>query len=228
MSSTLSPTSAGRRRRGRLHALRRDGRAGPRRSFRRRARHLYDAYLTGGWMKGPMGLADAVQRGIRRGRSRSRSSLVTSVPSSYPAGDRPGLSDAGRSARSLPPSTPTPCAAQLSTFRFPGLDGACRRSWMRAPTWTRASSPPPVPASTRATCGPRPTSSCHLLRAARRGDATGVADGRSRRSRHTMPALAHDLPLVVMPMDAMLDQPMVARSVELAGAGRVVRRRRRR
>ena len=37
-----------------------------------------------------------------------------------------------------------------------------------------------------------------------------------------MQALAHDLPLVVMPMHPLLDQPMVGRSVEQAGAGRMV------
>ena len=41
----------------------------------------------------------------------------------------------------------------------------------------------------------------------------------------TMQALAHDLPLVLMPMHPMLDQPLVARSVEAAGAGRVVRKK---
>jgi UDP:flavonoid glycosyltransferase YjiC (YdhE family) len=40
-----------------------------------------------------------------------------------------------------------------------------------------------------------------------------------------MQALAHDLPVVVMPMHPLLDQPMVARSVEAAGAGRVVSKR---
>jgi UDP:flavonoid glycosyltransferase YjiC (YdhE family) len=38
----------------------------------------------------------------------------------------------------------------------------------------------------------------------------------------TMQALAHDLPVVVVPMDRHTDQPMVGRSVEEAGAGRVV------
>ena len=38
----------------------------------------------------------------------------------------------------------------------------------------------------------------------------------------TMQALAHDLPMVLMPMHPMLDQPMVARSVAAAGAARVV------
>jgi UDP:flavonoid glycosyltransferase YjiC (YdhE family) len=37
-----------------------------------------------------------------------------------------------------------------------------------------------------------------------------------------MQAFAHDLPLVVMPMHPLLDQPMVGKSVEAAGAGRLV------
>lgn len=38
----------------------------------------------------------------------------------------------------------------------------------------------------------------------------------------TMLALAHDLPVAVMPMLALLDQPMVGRAVEAAGAGRLL------
>jgi UDP:flavonoid glycosyltransferase YjiC (YdhE family) len=41
----------------------------------------------------------------------------------------------------------------------------------------------------------------------------------------TMQALAHDVPLVLMPMHPMLDQPMVARSVGAAGAASVVRKK---
>ena len=40
-----------------------------------------------------------------------------------------------------------------------------------------------------------------------------------------MAALAHDLPMVLMPMDSRVDQPTVAGSVEAAGAARVVDRR---
>ena len=40
----------------------------------------------------------------------------------------------------------------------------------------------------------------------------------------TMQALAHDLPLAVMPMDRLTDQPTVAGSLEAAGAGRVLRK----
>ena len=38
----------------------------------------------------------------------------------------------------------------------------------------------------------------------------------------TMKALAHDLPLVLLPLHPLVDQPMVAASVQRAGAGRVV------
>ena len=40
----------------------------------------------------------------------------------------------------------------------------------------------------------------------------------------TMQALAHDLPVLVMPMDRLTDQPHVGRSLAEAGAGRVVRK----
>jgi UDP:flavonoid glycosyltransferase YjiC (YdhE family) len=41
----------------------------------------------------------------------------------------------------------------------------------------------------------------------------------------TMAALAHGLPLVVLPLDAKSDQPFVGRTVEAAGAGRALGRR---
>jgi UDP:flavonoid glycosyltransferase YjiC (YdhE family) len=36
----------------------------------------------------------------------------------------------------------------------------------------------------------------------------------------TMLALAHDLPLLVLPMHPLVDQPMVGKAIEAAGAGR--------
>ncbi|HTF55336.1 MAG TPA: glycosyltransferase [Pseudonocardia sp.] len=40
----------------------------------------------------------------------------------------------------------------------------------------------------------------------------------------TMRALAHDLPLLILPMHPMLDQPMIGKAVAAAGAGRVLPR----
>jgi UDP:flavonoid glycosyltransferase YjiC (YdhE family) len=41
----------------------------------------------------------------------------------------------------------------------------------------------------------------------------------------TMTALAHDLPLLVLPMDAKTDQPYVGKTVQRAGAGLTMSRR---
>jgi UDP:flavonoid glycosyltransferase YjiC (YdhE family) len=41
----------------------------------------------------------------------------------------------------------------------------------------------------------------------------------------TMLALAHDLPLLVLPMHPLVDQPMVGKAVEAAGAGRRLAKR---
>ena len=41
----------------------------------------------------------------------------------------------------------------------------------------------------------------------------------------TMAALAHDLPLLVIPMDPMTDQPYIGKAIERAGAGRTMGRR---
>ena len=41
----------------------------------------------------------------------------------------------------------------------------------------------------------------------------------------TMAALAHDLPLLVIPMDSKTDQPLVGRAIQSAGAGRTMGRR---
>jgi UDP:flavonoid glycosyltransferase YjiC (YdhE family) len=41
----------------------------------------------------------------------------------------------------------------------------------------------------------------------------------------TMTALAHDLPLLVLPMDSKSDQPYIGRAIQRAGAGRTMSRR---
>lgn len=41
----------------------------------------------------------------------------------------------------------------------------------------------------------------------------------------TMTALAHDLPLLILPLDSGSDQPFVGRVVEVAGTGRTMSKR---
>ena len=70
--------------------------------------HLYDAYLTGGWMRGPMGLGMRLKRlHPTRALTIAQLRLVASVPSLDPAGDRPGLTYVGPVCPVGPPSTPT-------------------------------------------------------------------------------------------------------------------------
>ena len=58
--------------------------------------HLYDAYLTGSWMRGPMGWGMRLRRlHPTRSLSAGQLRLVASVPSLDPAGDRPGLTYVG-------------------------------------------------------------------------------------------------------------------------------------
>ena len=85
-----------RRRRGRLLPVRGDGRAEEGRPPYVVLEHLYDAYLTGGWMKGPMGLGMRLKR-LRptRALADAQLRLVTSLPSLDPAAGRPGLTYVG-------------------------------------------------------------------------------------------------------------------------------------
>ena len=105
--------------------------------------------------------------------------------------------------------------------------GACRRSSTRAPTSTRGWSPPPVRSSTRRTCGCPATPEVHrFVPHVELMPRASLMVGHGGHGT-TLQALAHDLPMVLMPMHPMLDQPMVARSVA-AGRRRARRDARRR
>ncbi len=110
--------------------------------------HLYDAYLTGGWMKGPMGLGMRLKRlHPTRALQAAQLRLVTSVPSLDPAGGRSGLTYVGPVCPSRPSRTVTPTpnrwswSASAPTASH-GWPSACRRSSMPAPTSTSMWSPP--------------------------------------------------------------------------------------
>ncbi len=189
--------------------------------------HLYDAYLTGGWMKGPMGLGMRLKRlHPTRALAIAQLRLVTSVPSLDPAGDRPGLSYVGPICPVAPTVDADPMVlVSLSTFRFPGMTG-CLQTILDACA--------DLDARVVATTGPvvdpgdlRAPANAEVHRFVPHVELMPQASLMVGHGGHgtTMQALAHDLPVVVMPMHPMLDQPMVARSVELAGAGRVVRKK---
>ena len=122
------------------------------------------------------------------------------------------------------PSRPT-VLVSLSTFAFKGLE----------PTWQRVlDAVAPLDARVIATTGPAVDAG--RLRVPANVELhswlphTEVMPEVSMVVGHgghatTMVALAHDLPLLVIPMDAMTDQPFIGKAVERAGAGRTMGRK---
>ena len=122
------------------------------------------------------------------------------------------------------PSRPT-VLVSLSTFAFKGLE----------PTWQRVlDAVAPLDARVIATTGPavdagrlRVPANVELhswLPHAEVMPEVSMVVGHGGHAT-TMAALAHDLPLLVIPMDAMTDQPYIGKAVRRAGAGRTMGRR---
>jgi len=193
--------------------------------------HLYDAYLTGPWMKGPMGLGMRLKR-LRpvRALAAAQLRLVTSVPSLDPAGARTDLAYVGPVCPVAPAVEartevgPT-VLVSLSTYRLPRM-AECLQTIVDACA--------DLDAQVVVTTGPvvdpaelRAPANVDVHRYVPHVELMPRASLMIGHGGHgtTMQALAHDLPMVLMPMHPMLDQPMVARSVESAGAGRVVRKK---
>ena len=191
--------------------------------------HLYDAYLRGGWMNGPMGLGMRVKR-LRpvRALAEARMRLVASLPSLDPAGPDAGpeLTYVGPVVTFAPRVAADPMVlVSLSTFRFPRMS-ECLQTILDACAGLDArvvvtTGPVVEPAELRA------PANAEVHRFVPHADLMPLASLVIGHGGHstTMQALAHDLPMVLMPMHPMLDQPMVASTVEDAGAGRVVRKK---
>jgi UDP:flavonoid glycosyltransferase YjiC (YdhE family) len=193
--------------------------------------HLYDGFLRGPWLNGPMGLVSRIKR-LRPVRSwnRARRALVVSLEELDP----------GATAKSRPENLtwtgpvlvlpaphdlaahPAAVLVSLSTFNFPGMAAALQNILdATADLDARVivtTGPVVDPASLR-------TSANHEVHRFVPHDElmpqVSLVVGHGGHAT-TMRALAHDLPLVIMPMHPMLDQPLVGRTVEQAGAGAVV------
>jgi len=192
--------------------------------------HLYDAYFRRGWLRGPMGL------GMRLKRLRPQAALagaeltlVASLPSLDPSGAAPAA-ELTYVGPVVPATAPAPREAgavptvlvSLSTYWFAGMTGCLQRVLDACAG---------LDARVVVTTGPvvdpdelRAPDNAEVHRFVPHADLMPSASLVIGHGGHgtTMQALAHDLPLVVMPMHPMLDQPLVGRSVEQAGAGRVV------
>ncbi|MFL6157394.1 MAG: glycosyltransferase [Marmoricola sp.] len=192
--------------------------------------HLYDGYLRGSWLHGPMGLVARARR-LRPVRSwdTAARAIAATLPELDPGyvGDRPANQAFTGPVLDLPgahdlTSHSPAVLISLSTFRYPQMQRAMQNL---------LDATAGIDARVVVTTGPviDPTE----LRTAENHEVhrfvphdevmpqMSLVVGHGGHAT-TMRALAHDVPLVVMPMHPMLDQSLVGRSVASAGAARVV------
>lgn len=195
--------------------------------------HLYDGYLRGSWLHGPVGLT-GWSKGLRPTASwnQARHALAATLADLDPAAARgvpanltytgplqdvPAPHDLGSHAPAV--------LISLSTFNYPGMT-ACLQKLLDATAQLEAR----VVMTTGPVVDPEELRTAPHQEVHRYVDHDELMPRMSLLVGHgghatTMRALAHDLPVLVMPMSRLLDQPLVGRSVATAGAGRLLSRR---
>jgi UDP:flavonoid glycosyltransferase YjiC (YdhE family) len=188
--------------------------------------HLYDGYYRRGILRGPMGLNLRVRRlAPDRALESAAARILTTLPDLDPVQARPRLHQVGPVVDVAPRTTEEPLVlVSLSTFRFAGMT-ECLQQVLDATA--------DLDARVVVTTGPAIDPGA--LRVPRRAEvhrfvphvelfpqATVFVGHGGHGS--TMQALAHDVPVALMPMDRMTDQPPVARSVAATGAGRLLKK----
>ena len=188
--------------------------------------HFFDAYLTS-FLRGPIGLGLRVV-GLRPERllAGARARLVVSSPDLDPAAGTPGRVWTGPAVDGVPgASYDGRVLVSLSTFGFAGQTETLQRV-------LDALGELGVPGLV--TTGPatdpgelRVPDSVEVHRWLPHGEVLGQVGLVVGHGGHatTMAALAHDVPVLVLPLHPMLDQPMVGTAVQRSGAGRRMGRR---
>jgi len=189
--------------------------------------HMYDAYLVGKWLRGPMGIGMAVKRiRTRKLLDGAALRLVACHPELDPAGSRPrpknlvytGPVVAGVSAA---PSEPT-VLVSLSTVNFPGQARAMQNILDALGTLgTRGIATVGPAIGIEKLTAPANVELRGFVPHAELLPTVSMVIGHGGHAT-TMAALAHDLPVLVMPMHPMLDQKMVGQSLVDAGVGRLL------
>jgi len=197
--------------------------------------HTYRRYLTHSWSRGPIGLL-ARLKGQNPTRLWNSADLVlVATERSLDPAEEGTLPASVRYVGVVQP-TPSPEASaatgggrarilvSLSTIYYSGQDSALQRIM-------DGLSDLPVDAivTTGATVDPdqlRAPGNVELHRNLPHADVMPQVDLVIGHGGHatTMRALAHDLPILIMPMHPMLDQKMIGHSIHAAGAGRVLPR----
>ena len=188
--------------------------------------HLYDGFYRRGILGGPMGLNLRLRRlAPARALGAAAAHLLTTLPELDPVDPRPGLHQVGPVVDVAPRTAEDPTVlVSLSTFRFARMTECLQRI---------LDATAELDARVVVTTGPAidPDS----LRVSRRVEVhrfvphvelfpqTTLFVGHGGHG-STMQALAHDVPVALMPMDRMTDQPVVARSVAESGAGGMLKK----
>jgi UDP:flavonoid glycosyltransferase YjiC (YdhE family) len=192
--------------------------------------HFFDAYLRRGWLRGPLGLAMRL-KGLRP--TRRLDEAAVSIVAAPPELDPSAAGKHADTLRFVGPvlDAPAPRSADahgilvsLSTYRYSGMTEVLQRvidATADLDTRVVVTTGPAVDPSDL-----RPAANTELHRYVPHDELmphVAMVVGHGGHAT-TMRALAHDLPLLVVPMHPMLDQPMVGKAVQKAGAGRVLKK----
>jgi UDP:flavonoid glycosyltransferase YjiC (YdhE family) len=192
--------------------------------------HLFDEYLRQRWLRGPFGqVAEARGYAPYATLDAAPLNLVASLPELDPAARGPRPDNlvycgpvvelpARRELASLPPMV----LVSLSTYNFPGQTEAMQRildalAGLDARVVVTTG---PVIDGSSLRIPENVTVHDYVDHVKLMPEATLVIGHGGHAT--TMRALAHDLPLLVLPMHPMLDQSMVGEAIEEAGAGRLL------
>jgi len=192
--------------------------------------HMYDAYLVRKWLRGPMGFGMAVKRiRARRLLNAAAARVVACLPELDPAGrgPRPGnLHYTGPVVAGVPavPTEPS-VLLSLSTVNFPGQAQAMQNILDGLGTLdVRGIATVGSAIGIENLVAPPNVELRGFVPHAELLPTVSMVVGHGGHAT-TMAALAHDLPVLVMPMHPMLDQKMVGQSLVDAGAGRLLSKR---
>lgn len=189
--------------------------------------HMYDAYLVRRWLRGPMGLGMVVKRiAARKLLNAAAARLVASMEELDPAGSgpRPGnLHFTGPvvGGVSASPTEPT-VLVSLSSVNFPGQARAMQKILDALGTLdVRGIATVGPSIGTENVTAPPNVEIRGFVPHAELLPTVSMVIGHGGHAT-TMAALAHDLPVLVIPMHPMLDQKMVGQSLVDAGVGRLL------
>lgn len=188
--------------------------------------HTFDDYYERTCLRGPLGVSLRLRRlAPRRSLAAARARLVTSIPELDPARAGADLTYVGPVVDTAPPAAEGPTVlVSLSTFGYPGMQPVLQNV---------VDATQGLGARVVVTTGPlidpqsltRPPG-VEVHRFVPHVELMPSATLMVGHGGHgtTMQALAHDLPVLVLPMSRITDQPTIGAAVARAGAGRVAPR----